>query len=164
MKYQNKRLEPTSRNRYVLPFDKALNLNPKPAPLHEKFGWIHSLDFEMPEGTPILAAGKGIVWEVEDRFSKGGLDEALECNRIIIEHKNGEYTDYVHLMLGGVLVEDGQRVIAGEHIGYSGSTGYADYPHLHFSVLKVGSEDYWKTVIPRFKDGNRTFVLRSPSE
>lgn len=51
---------------------------------------------------------------------------------VLIEHPNGLSTLYAHLSL--IKVESGQQISTGEMIGYSGNTGYATGPHLHFTV------------------------------
>jgi murein DD-endopeptidase MepM/ murein hydrolase activator NlpD len=51
-----------------------------------------------------------------------------------IYHSDGTFADYVHLRYGGVLVEVGEEVRAGDVIGLSGNTGYSTQPHLHFAV------------------------------
>ncbi|MEK9183687.1 MAG: M23 family metallopeptidase, partial [Patescibacteria group bacterium] len=50
----------------------------------------------------------------------------------LIRHSNGLSTLYAHLSL--IKVKKGQNVAMGETVGYSGSTGYATGPHLHFTV------------------------------
>jgi murein DD-endopeptidase MepM/ murein hydrolase activator NlpD len=50
----------------------------------------------------------------------------------LIEHENGLSTLYAHFSL--IKVSAGQTVNTGEIIGYSGDTGYATGPHLHFTV------------------------------
>jgi murein DD-endopeptidase MepM/ murein hydrolase activator NlpD len=98
---------------------------------------FHSVDWGMPEGTPIVAARDGIVAEVESRYSlPGGQEMRDRANFVVIVNSDGSVTDYVHLRCGGVTVEPGQRVRAGEVIGYSGNTGWSTGPHLHFRVLR----------------------------
>jgi len=62
-------------------------------------------------------------------------------NEIVIKHSNGEFTDYCHLKHKGVLVKPGQKVKAGDIIGYSGNTGWSIKPHLHFVVFKFLKEE-----------------------
>jgi murein DD-endopeptidase MepM/ murein hydrolase activator NlpD len=95
-----------------------------------------SLDFKMRKGSKICAARAGVVTEIKKDSDVGGLkDEYLsQGNHIIITHDDGSTAMYWHLKKDGVLVNVGDSVIQGQHIGYSGNTGYTAFPHLHFQV------------------------------
>ncbi len=95
-----------------------------------------SLDFKMRKGSKICAARAGVVTEIKKDSDVGGLkDEYLsQGNHIIITHTDGSTAMYWHLKKDGVLVNVGDSVIQGQHIGYSGNTGYSAFPHLHFQV------------------------------
>lgn len=90
------------------------------------------LDIGMPIGTPILAALQGTVIGI------GNTDSVKACvggsfgKWVMIQHDNGLNTMYAHLSQIGVT--QGQQVATGQVIGYSGETGYATGPHLHFGV------------------------------
>jgi murein DD-endopeptidase MepM/ murein hydrolase activator NlpD len=65
-----------------------------------------------------------------------------------------ETTWYEHLRHKGVVVNEGEKVKAGQLIGFSGNTGLSPAPHLHFQVNKYfgpGEDDY-VTLKARFKD------------
>lgn len=88
-------------------------------------GAMHNgIDFKGAVGSPILAAGNGVVtfagW-------KGGYGKTIE-----IQHGNGMITRYAHMSRFEVTV--GQEVEAGSKIGGIGSTGRSTGPHLHFEV------------------------------
>ncbi|MEI7734811.1 MAG: M23 family metallopeptidase [Ferruginibacter sp.] len=95
-----------------------------------------SLDFKMCKGSKICAARAGVVTEIKKDSDAGGLkDEYLsQGNHIIITHSDGSTAMYWHLKKDGVLVNVGDSVTQGQHIGYSGNTGYTAFPHLHFQV------------------------------
>jgi hypothetical protein len=95
-----------------------------------------SLDFKMRKGSKICAARGGVVTEIKKDSDVGGLkDEYLsQGNHIIITHDDGSTAMYWHLKKDGVLVNVGDSIIQGQHIGYSGNTGYTAFPHLHFQV------------------------------
>ena len=82
-------------------------------------------------GTTLKSAEAGVV--------VGTGDTDLDCKGatygkwILIKHDNGLATIYGHLSL--VKVRSGDRVARGQIIGYTGNSGYALGPHLHFSVL-----------------------------
>ncbi len=89
-----------------------------------------AVDFEMDIGDYVLAARGGTVIFVQE----SGVDGNYPNNMIVIRHIDGTFGQYMHLTLGGAVVEAGQTVSQGDLIGYSGATGFADYPHLHFVV------------------------------
>jgi murein DD-endopeptidase MepM/ murein hydrolase activator NlpD len=88
------------------------------------------VDFAAPIGSPILAAGDGMV-ERAGPFSTYG-------NYVKLRHANGYETAYAHM--SRVAVRPGQRVRQGEVIGYVGETGRATGPHLHYEVLQAGNQ------------------------
>ncbi len=85
------------------------------------------VDFAAPTGTPIYAAGDGIL-EHAGRFSSYG-------NYIRIRHNSQLKTAYGHLSRLGKGMASGKRVSQGDVIGYVGSTGRATGPHLHYEVM-----------------------------
>ena len=113
-----------------------------------------SFDFEMPEGTPVLAAREGVVLLVADGHVLGGPDPGLvrEANRVVILHADGTFGRYVHLRRG-LAVAPGEAVARGQRLGDSGSTGYTAGPHLHFDVGRVEAEIDGFTIPVRF-EGN----------
>jgi murein DD-endopeptidase MepM/ murein hydrolase activator NlpD len=105
-----------------------------PTHLAENF---YSFDFEMPEGTPVLAARGGVVVYLQDGFTEGGLSADLidRANLVSIGHADGTIASYGHL-LEGLEVAVGDSVTRGQVLGRSGSTGFSGRPHLHFHVGK----------------------------
>jgi murein DD-endopeptidase MepM/ murein hydrolase activator NlpD len=85
------------------------------------------VDWAAPPGTPIMAAGSGVVEEAGRKGQYG--------NYIRIRHANGYQTTYGHMQRLGPGVEEGVKVRQGQIIGYVGSTGLSSGPHLHFEVL-----------------------------
>ena len=88
------------------------------------------VDFAARRGTPIYAAGDGVI----ERMNKyGGYG-----NYVRIRHSNGYKTAYAHLNGFKRGLRAGRRVKQGDVIGYVGSTGRSTGPHLHYEVLKNG--------------------------
>jgi murein DD-endopeptidase MepM/ murein hydrolase activator NlpD len=88
------------------------------------------VDIPAPMGTAIHAAGGGVV--VYSAF-RGGYG-----NVVFIDHGGGLQTRYAHNTQNLVYV--GQRVERGDVIAYVGSTGRSISPHLHYEVLRNGSQ------------------------
>lgn len=89
-------------------------------------------DFRAPTGTPIFAAGDGII---EYLGRKGGYGKYIR-----IRH-NGTYeTAYAHMSRYASGLQSGHRVRQGDVIGYVGSTGRSTGPHLHFEILQHGNQ------------------------
>ena len=98
----------------------------------------YAIDFNMTIGTTITASREGQVVYVEE----SGQDGGFPYNLVIISHSDGTFAQYMHLTKDGAAVAIGQRVAQGDVIGYSGNTGLAGYPHLHFVATKKGSFRY----------------------
>lgn len=97
------------------------------------------MDFAAPTGTPIYAAGDGVV-EHAGRLGSFG-------NYIRIRHNSKLKTAYAHLHKIKSTVRKGSRVEQGQIIGYVGTTGRSTGPHLHYEVHVNG-----KQVNPRSVD------------
>jgi murein DD-endopeptidase MepM/ murein hydrolase activator NlpD len=88
------------------------------------------IDFGAPLGTPIFAAGNGVIEEIGPKNGYG--------NYIKLRH-NGTYeTAYGHISRFAGGMKRGTKVKQGEVIAYVGATGRATGPHLHFEVLING--------------------------
>src|SRR3989344_3219736 len=93
-------------------------------------GGHNGIDFRAAIGTPVMASKEGVVAGV------GNTDQS--CAGVsygkwaLIKHPNNLSTLYAHLSI--IKVSGGQQVETGQLVGYSGDTGYADGPHLHFEV------------------------------
>lgn len=98
----------------------------------------HAVDFDLPEGTPVMAARDGWVVEMDLGHTQGGPDAryANEANWVKVLHRDGTVATYAHLSPQTPVVSLGQRVQAGDMLAYSGNTGYSSGPHLHFCVSK----------------------------
>ena len=88
------------------------------------------LDFAAPTGTPIMAAGSGIV---ESSGWNGSYGKYIR-----IRHNSTYKTAYAHMSKIKRGITPGQRVNQGEIIGYIGSTGRSTGPHLHYEILVNG--------------------------
>jgi murein DD-endopeptidase MepM/ murein hydrolase activator NlpD len=90
----------------------------------------NGVDFGVPEGTKVVSALSGVV------MATGNTDLYPRCYSygkwVLIKHGNGLATLYAHLSLIGV--SEGDSVPTGGVVGYSGKTGYATGPHLHFTL------------------------------
>ena len=85
------------------------------------------VDFAAPKGTPIYAAGNGVI----DFVGKnGGYGKYIR-----IRHNSSYKTAYAHLSNYKKNIYKGIRVSQGEVIGYVGSTGKSTGPHLHYEVI-----------------------------
>lgn len=87
------------------------------------------IDIAGSAGSEVLAADSGTVAVATYSSSYG--------NYVTIYHSNGDYTLYAHM--SSLAVTAGQNVTQGDAIGYVGSTGWANGPHLHFEIRVNGS-------------------------
>ncbi|WP_411767797.1 M23 family metallopeptidase [Winogradskyella sp. A3E31] len=87
----------------------------------------YGMDFTAPRGTPIYATGDGIVKRADNSSTGYG-------KHIRIDHGYGYVSLYAHLYKYNVRVN--QRVKRGDLIGFVGSTGRSEAPHLHYEIFK----------------------------
>ncbi len=91
----------------------------------------NGVDFRASIGTAVTTASPGVV------LGTGNTDSvcsgASYGKWILVGHPNGLTSLYAHLSL--IKVSQGQKVSEGALLGYSGETGYAFGPHLHFSLF-----------------------------
>jgi murein DD-endopeptidase MepM/ murein hydrolase activator NlpD len=87
-------------------------------------------DYSAAPGTPVMAAGDGVVLRAGRAGGYGNLIE--------LRHLNGITTRYGHLRGFGRNIRRGSRVEQGQTIGYVGSTGLATGPHLHYEFRMNG--------------------------
>jgi murein DD-endopeptidase MepM/ murein hydrolase activator NlpD len=85
------------------------------------------VDFGAPTGTPIQAAGHGVIDEAGPKGAYG--------NYVRIRHNNGYSTAYAHMSRFAQGIRAGKRVTQGQIIGYVGATGRVTGAHLHYEVL-----------------------------
>ena len=92
------------------------------------FNAMHKgVDFAAPLGTPIIAAGSGVIREAGWKGSFGRY--------IRIRHNATYDTAYAHMSRFAPNIHPGSRVKQGEIIGYVGSTGRSTGAHLHYEVM-----------------------------
>jgi len=119
------------------------------------FGWrIHPIfhtrrlhtgvDLAAPEGTPVYAAGDGVVERAGWSSGYGRF--------VMIRHVNGYETAYGHLSRIADVTQVGAAVRQGQVIAYVGHTGFATGPHLHFEIRINGNfVDPLSVKLPRDK-------------
>ena len=90
------------------------------------------IDFAVPTGTPVMAAGGGMVTHAGYQPGFGNL--------VVVSHTNGYSTAYGHLSRFAPGVRRGARVRQGQIVAYSGSTGMSTGPHLHYEVRLNGGQ------------------------
>lgn len=141
---------------YALPYPSGMTF-PVSQGFHGKYshtgGDCYSIDFKMPEGTPVHAARDGIVVGVKDDSSIGGSDKKYEwdANYVLVRHSDGTLGHYVHLKQASCKVEVGQKVQVGDFLGLSGNTGHSTGPHLHFAVFRAQSGKQRETLPIKYR-------------
>ena len=99
----------------------------------QKGGWYvgrshYGIDIAAPKGSPIKAAGKGVVLMANWTPDLGNI--------VVLSHGKGLFSYYAHAM--HLLVRQGFKVEKGQTIALLGSSGISSAPHLHFEIWKNG--------------------------
>ena len=101
----------------------------------------------MAAGVPVLASAAGSVKSVRDGMGDTGLLapgaetglKGRECgNGVVIDHDGGWQTQYCHLRQGSIVVQPGESVSSGATLGAVGMSGWAEFPHVHLAVRRLG--------------------------
>jgi murein DD-endopeptidase MepM/ murein hydrolase activator NlpD len=103
----------------------GFGLRTDPFTKQKKMHW--GMDFSAPRGTPIYATGSGTVIRADDNSSGFG-------NHVRIDHGYGYVSLYAHMYKFNV--RRGQKVNRGDLIGFVGSTGRSEGPHVHYQIFK----------------------------
>ena len=133
--YYDSKGQSTRRSLMKTPLDVAVLTSSYGKRKHPVLGYtrLHKgSDFRAPTGTPIMAAGDGII-EMSARNGSYG-------NYVRIRHNSTYKTAYAHLSRYGKGVKKGKRVKQGQVIGYSGATGRVTGAHLHYEVFVNGKQ------------------------
>ena len=111
-------------------------------PIQKRWKAHRGTDYAAKRGTPVVAAGNGKV--THSTFNR------FNGNYVFIQHGSGIVTKYLHFSKRAV--KKGQRVKQGQVIGYVGSTGMSQAPHLHYEFLLNGVHvDSRKVKLPNAK-------------
>ena len=98
-------------------------------------------------GVTVVAAADGQVSVVHDGEPDRNAtqDSDSDWNVVHLIHPGGHTSVYGHLRRGSILVTPGQAVTAGTPLGLVGSSGFSNWPHLHFEVRRGSvAIDPWK--------------------
>lgn len=84
----------------------------------------------------IFAPGNGEIIHVVNNIddNKNGELPEISGNKIVIDHKNGEYSVLGHFKKGSINVSVGDIVVSGQYLGLCGNSGYSLEPHLHYHL------------------------------
>ena len=111
------------------------------------------VDFAAPSGTPIFAAGNGVI---EFISNNGGYGKYIR-----IRHDSTYKTAYAHMKNFKKGLYKGARVKQGDVIGYVGSTGKSTGPHLHYEIIKNGNQiNPQKLKLPSGRNLNENEILK----
>ena len=116
-------------------------------PIQKRWKAHRGIDYRANTGTPIRAAGDGKVTHSASNQYNGKY--------VFIQHGQGIVTKYLHMSRRAV--SRGKRVKQGQVIGYVGSTGMSEAPHLHYEFLVNGVHRNPRTVkLPKAEPISKT--------
>ncbi len=114
---------PCSYTRFSSPFGWRIH------PVYKDWRFHKGVDLGAPRGTPIVASRSGTVAFATWNNSAGYY--------VKIDHGDGFASIYMHMT--HYIVKAGDKVSAGQTIGYVGSTGTSTGNHLHFGITYKGN-------------------------
>ena len=124
----------------------------------------YAIDFDLKTNDTICAATSGYVIGVIDKYEFGGSGQEWQPfgNFItVFEPNSGLYTQYVHLVKNGSLIQIGDEILVGQAIALSGNTGQSTTEHLHFNCLiPTDRSDGLKSIPIEFSNGYKGVALK----
>lgn len=143
------------------------NFNPKRFhPIQKRVKPHRGTDYRAPIGTPVRSSGDGRV--VKSSYNR------FNGNYVFIQHGGNITTKYLHFSKRAVRA--GERVKQGQIIGYVGSTGMSQAPHLHYEFVVNGvhrnprtvklpqAAPVPKTEMARFQEHSKPLMKRLETE
>ncbi len=120
-------------------------------PVQKRYKAHLGTDYAAPRGTPIRTVGDGVVLEAKYHGGNG--------NYVKIKHNSNYTTQYLHMSKIARGIRPGKTVKQGQTIGYVGSTGLANGPHLCFRFWKNGRQvDALKVDLPSSSGIDSTYI------
>ncbi len=112
-----------------------------------------AFDFAMPRGSMVVAVEDGLViYSIVNSgpgdpcYDGGGSGCASGVNHVVLLHPDGTTTRYAHL--DAPTVNEGDLVLRGEQVGFSGTSGWSTGPHLHSVRMSGDCGSPWCQSIP----------------
>lgn len=133
-------------------------------PINKRYQPHYGVDFGAPYGTPVYSTGDGTVVAATRRTANGRY--------VKIKHNNTYTTYYLHLQRFAKGIRQGKKVRQGQVIGYVGSTGWANGPHVCYRIKRNGSwvnprrvnlpskEPVPRSATDRFETARNSYLLR----
>ncbi|HRI66213.1 MAG TPA: M23 family metallopeptidase [Polyangium sp.] len=133
-------------------------------PYGRGFGGPLRVNTDFPSyNQPVVADAPGVVVIAVD-----GVPENLPTvvnrydmhgNFVVIDHRNGEFSLFAHIIPGSLKVRPGMAVAAGMEIGRCGNSGHSTMPHLHWQVMSSANASGAIGIPPRYAPYQRNGVL-----
>jgi murein DD-endopeptidase MepM/ murein hydrolase activator NlpD len=83
----------------------------------------------------------------------------MHGNYVVIDHQNGEFSLFAHLIPGSLKVRQGMTVAAGAELGRCGNSGHSTMPHLHWQVMSNANATGAIGIPPRYAPYERNGVM-----
>lgn len=119
---------------------------------------------------PVVADAPGVVVIAADGVPENppGVVNKYDMhgNYVVLDHQNGEYSLFAHLIPGSLRVKKGMFVAAGTELGRCGNSGHSTMTHLHWQIMSDANASVARGVVPRLLpyDRNGTSSVDLPQK
>lgn len=112
---------------------------------------------------PILADAPGVIAIAADGIPENTIGTTnsydMHGNYVVIDHQNGEFSLFAHLIPGSLKVRPGMVVAAGTELGRCGNSGNSSMPHLHWQVMSQANATGARAIPPRYAPYERNGAM-----